>query len=266
MITKLLGSFLLFVCCTSVAQENNFTNEEIQVKLDSILIEANILYRYEITAWLATDRALHEEKLTKFTGPMIIYPAGESMTASLLDEKEKSIATYTFDATFTNPIVTVNSRKLTAEESQLLTMKNTIIEQLVDPKYEVGVPSGFALNLVLLPTDKGYKLYLLTGSSQRAVIPFGNDYLFEADKNGKITKWKKFHSRLVPSQTTMPGGETIVRITHSHLKANPFISATDICTFKLYAPLYNLNEFSVYGGGHYYLYNLEKDTLLLQED
>lgn len=32
---------------------------------------------------------------------------------------------------------------------------------------------------------------------------------------------------------------------HTHVLENPYISATDICTFKLYAPFNEIDEFSV---------------------
>ncbi len=61
----------------------------------------------------------------------------------------------------------------------------------------------------------------------------------------------------------MQDGSELTMVTHSHLKTNPFITATDICTFKLYAPLTKLEEFSVYSPalGTYMKYNYKKDTI-----
>ncbi|OPZ96093.1 MAG: hypothetical protein BWY72_01825 [Bacteroidetes bacterium ADurb.Bin416] len=37
-----------------------------------------------------------------------------------------------------------------------------------------------------------------------------------------------------------PNGDKVTDITHSHLNSTPYITATDICTFRLYGPLCGL--------------------------
>lgn len=159
--------------------------------------------------------------------------------------------------------VDYNIRNLKPNEKDLLLVRKQIISQLSEPKYEVGVPEGYSLNIVIIPFGEKYKTYLLTGAAENNVIPFGNDYLFISDKSGKILDHKKFHSRLIPTVTTDGNGGIITRSSHSHLKTNPFISATDICTFKLYAPFSKLEKFTVYSPAlsTYFEYNLKKDTL-----
>lgn len=41
-------------------------------------------------------------------------------------------------------------------------------------------------------------------------------------------------------------GHKVVEATHSHLRTTPYITATDICTFRLYAQYTELQKFSVY--------------------
>lgn len=266
--------FIIAITCVlsfffSYGQNNEYTNDEINLKLDSIMQEANLLYRYERSSWVATDLATVNSKLKdKFSG-YLTYKYEDTIKTILFDkEQKKCIAEFCFTNDFNKPTTEILSEKeLTLKQIELLKTKNKIIEQLSDTKYEISVPNGFSLNLILMPENQGYKLYVITGTEQLNVIPFGNDYLFYTNKEGIIESWKKFHSRLIPAYTTAPNGATVVQAIHSHLRTTPFISATDICTFKLYGRLCNLNEFSIYSPalGKYLKYNLTKDKIEIIE-
>ena len=41
-------------------------------------------------------------------------------------------------------------------------------------------------------------------------------------------------------------GQKVTESFHSHLRTTPYITATDICTFRLYAQYTELEKFSVY--------------------
>ena len=105
------------------------------------------------------------------------------------------------------------------------------------------------------------------GTSESGIIPFGNDYLFQSDLDGNIVKWKKFHSRIIPAQTEMPNGEKVILAVHSHLKSTPYITATDVCTFRLYGRLYGMKEFMVLSTatGKYFKYNIDTNKIEITE-
>ena len=50
---------------------------------------------------------------------------------------------------------------------------------------------------------------------------------------------------------------------HSHLATVPLITATDICTFKLYAPFYGIEAFTVFSPaiGKYMKYTLKDNKI-----
>jgi len=250
-------------------ESKKYTYEEINIKLDSIMNEANLLYKYEKSAWISTDLAHENSNIRKKIGGFLTYKANDTIKTIIFNkERNKCIAEYVFIDDFKKPNKEIFvERNFTRTEQNLQKTKEIIFEQLSDEKFEVGVPEGFNLNPILIPENEKYKLYLITGTSQSNIIPFGNDYLFQTDENGKIESWKKFHSRLIPTYTTAPNGEKITETTHSHLRTNPFISATDICTFKLYGKLYDLNEFSIYSSvlGIYLKYNITKDKVEIIE-
>lgn len=222
---------------------------DLQPKLDSILQEADLLYRYERAAWLASDLLNEEKKLAKKFGGYVVYHAGDTTTVAMLDKKQKqAIARYAFLANeFDEPVKSsTTSTDLSALERELFDTKGKVIDQLMDTKYEVTLPEGFDPNLVLIKTENGYKLYIIMGTRESGVIPFGNDYLFQTDAAGEITAWQKFHSRMIAAHLNIPGAGTVESIQHSHLRTTPYITATDICTFRLYAPFTELTEFSIY--------------------
>lgn len=123
---------------------------------------------------------------------------------------------------------------------------------------------GYSLNWILPPFEKGYKLYAINGTQQAKEVPTGNDYLFITNKEGEIQSWKKFHSSLIPIDKGKPGGKHF----HSHLKKEPFISATDICTFKLYQNQIGLTSFGVYSPAlsTYFIYQLETNSIKISKD
>ena len=260
----LLPFFLFSILILS--QDKTFSDLEIKQKLDSINTEGNLLFSLENAAWHSSDLLRENAKVRKITGQYLTYKKNDSVKAVFLNKAEnKILAEYVFKNDNKKPVKSVFvERNLSDLENDLKNIRSKIIEQLSNPKYEVGNYDGFNLNIIIIPADNGkFKTYLISGTSSSGVIPFGNDYLFVSDKNGVILENKKFHSRLIPTQNP-PNGGTITMATHSHLRTNPFISATDICTFRLYAPFFpSLKEFSVYSPAlsTYMIYNLEKNTI-----
>jgi len=241
------------------------TDKEMKEKTDSILNEANLLYTYERSAWVSTDMVMGKVSIKKDFGGYFVYQAGDTIKTIILDTANKScIYELSFINDFNLPKTeNITRRSITSYEEKLLNTKNNILNEIVEKKYEVDCPKGFNLNMELLPAGNGYKLYILTGTTQSQMIPFGNDYLFLADTNGDIISWKKFHSRLIYTPTKGQDGESVTEIIHSHLITEPFISATDICTFMLYGSLYGQMEFLVYSPAlsKYFKYKLSENKI-----
>lgn len=260
-ISLLLMLSLIFIS----AQEKTYSDKEFQQKLDSIKAEGNLLYSMENASWNSSDLLNKNKKVRDIAGNYLTYKSNDTVKTVYLNiDQNLVVAEYSFKNNLKNAVKeNFRQRKLNDIETNLRNVREKILSQLSDPKYEVGAPEGYTLNIIIIPFNEGYKTYLIPGTSQSGIIPFGNDYLFYSDKEGKISSSKRFHSRLIPTMTAMAGEGTMTMTTHSHLRTNPFISATDICTFKLYAPLTTLDEFSVYSPalGVYMKYNYKKDIL-----
>lgn len=267
---KLIYLLLAIAISSSIAaQEIKFSENELKQKFDSILIEADLLYKYEKSAWISTDFVFQETALKNNIREYLIYQNNDEIKTIFIDQIGKNcIAEYIFKDNLDQPNdITTGERSLTEQESKLLETKHKIIEQLSDPKYEIRVPNGYSLNLILIAAGNKYKLYIITGTSQTDIIPFGNDYLFIADSEGNIESWKKFHSTLIPIQTKGPNGEIVIMPVHTHLRTTPLITATDICTFRLYGSLYQINEFMVYSPaiGKYMKYSIKENNITIEE-
>jgi len=260
LVLSLFSSILL-------AQKIELSENELNNRLDSILTEGNLLYKYEKSAWISTDLAFENPTVkAEFYGYLTYEEQGEIKTIILGEKHQTCIAEYVFKNNFNKPkSEKIEKRELSDKEKTLIEIREKILENIYENKYEVTVPEGYKLNLILLPFADKYKLYMITGTTQNNEIPFGNDYIFIADKNGKIESWHKFHSRLIPTYTMMNGNKVEESI-HSHLMTTPLITATDICTFMLYAPLYGIDAFSVYSPaiGKYMTYSLEKNKITVK--
>lgn len=235
--------FLSTILLNAFSQDNN-----LQFKLDSIVKEADLLYSYEKAVWNASDILMSDSKLKNNYGGYVVSHSNDTIIVTFIDESQKQkIAKYFF--TNSNLNTPFNSEiglsPLTNLEQELLDIKVEMLNQLSDSKYNVTIPQEFNPNFVLIKEDTVFKLYMIMGTSVSGVIPFGNDYLFYANSKGEITFWEKFHSGMIPVMAEMDGLK-VAESTHSHLRTTPYITATDICTFRLYAQYTELEKFSVY--------------------
>jgi len=250
---------------------NTYSQEEnLQIKLDSIVKEADLLYSYEKAVWISTDLLMESKNLKKNYGGYVVHHSNDTVFVTYFNKSLKQrIALYCFvSSDLNNPFQTnVETNALTGIEQELVNVKLKIVEQLSDKEYQVSIPNGFNPNFVLIKNNAGYKLYLILGTSEPGIIPFGNDYIFNADQNGNIVSWKKFHSRVIPVQSKGPDGQKVLSSVHSHLKSTPYITATDICTFRLYAGLCGMEEFMVLctATGKNYKYSMKTNKIVLTE-
>ncbi len=229
-----------------------------------------MLYNYEKAVWNSTDLLMTDKKLKRNYGGYVVYHSDYTTSVAFINKNQKGrIAKYSFvNSDFNSPIETnFEVAKLNNSEQELLDIKVKMIIQLSDSKYEVVIPNDFNPNFVLIKEKTEFKLYILMGTNESGIIPFGNDYLFRADLNGNITNWKKFHSRMIPAQSEIPGVGKVVSATHSHLKTTPYVTATDIWTFRLSGELCGMTKFSVLctATDKVYEYNIETNKIKITD-
>jgi hypothetical protein len=238
---------MLIVLWANTNGQSKLSLQQMKLKLDSVLTEADVLYRFEKAAWIASDSARSRITDRSLIGPYMVYQSNDSVRVVFLN-RNLDVCIYEavflpfVDTPFAQKTIT---RSLSPVETKLFDVRRRIIEQITEQKYFVTCPEGYNLNLELIPFDGGYRFYLITGTGQSGIIPFGNDYLFVTDGNGKIKRWRKFHTRLITQPIEMDG-KRVESMMHSHIRDEPFISASDICTFRLYGSFYGYDRFDVY--------------------
>lgn len=160
------------------------------------------------------------------------------------------MATFTYDINkITKPKSDFELRDLTINEIELIKIKSEFLQYLNKniKDFDYQQYDDFSPNLVMIPKENSSYFYLIMGTSKHNIIPFGNDYFFEWDNNGKLIRWQKFHKSLISTPTKMDGKDMqIVSAVHNHLPVTPYITSTDICTFRLYGTdLFGMQEFKV---------------------
>jgi hypothetical protein len=263
----LIVLLLVFSSGKALAQADTLSEADLRLQLNAVLEEARLLYKFERAAWVSTDLVMEDPALANRFGGYFVYEVNGRIKAIILDKMHSMVlATYTFHKNFEKPKSSkVKPRPLTTKESELLDMRRLVLKNANQTADGLSAPKGFSLNIIFMPFDNQYKLYVLTGTNQQGVIPFGNDYLFTADQKGTITSWQKFHSRLIPVFIKMDEMDAI-EISHSHLPTTPLMTATDICTFRLYAALFNLTTFSVYSTAYRktFKYHVDRDRITIE--
>lgn len=265
---NVVTSIVLLFSCLSAYSQVCYTETEIQQKCDSIIAESNTLYRYEAASWNFTDMLLAKQEVMKTIQDYLVYQQGDTIKCIVVDNQSQCSYEVSFledSAPYSESLI---PRKLSEYEIQLIDVRRKIRSAFADEKkYPIYSYQDFPLNWILIPYTDGYKLYAISGTSKSRIIPFGNDYLFVADKKGEIQFWKKFHSKLIPVEATdeMP---VIALPVHSHLKQEPFISATDICTFRLYYNQTGSVRFAVYSVAlsMYFIYEVATNKIIPAKD
>lgn len=241
-------------------------NERIQFILDSIVKEADLMYRYERVAWVSTDLILANNIDRDNYGGYIVFHSGDSVYITHVNRnRNKSIARFAYASKDLKDPVTVSFTQtaLSQTEKTLQDIKITLLDQLNDDKYGIPFTNEFRPNNILIKDGKIFRFYIIMGTPLSGVIPFGNDYLFIADSTGKIISWKKLHSTMIPIETQTAQSQKVFASVHSHLPTTPYIPATDICTFRLYAPGCGMKTFTVFctATKQYYQYNMDENKI-----
>lgn len=260
---KVLPSLVLLISLSGFSQ-TPISEDQMQFKMDSIQKEANLLFGLENAAWKGTDYVTDLPNIKNAMGGYITYHEKDAFVCSILSKDySKTLVRYYFDEK-TGKLSKVNDKvkNISTTEKLLYEAKKELINQISNEDYGIVVPDDFNLNFIPIKWDKGFKIYIITSSSDAYTIPFGNDYLFYLDSSYKITAHERFHKSFVPSKTKHEG-RNIVRCMHNHVLEYPYISATDICNFKLYAPFGKIDEFSVISGSleGIFTYKLSTDKL-----
>lgn len=243
-----LTALLLSSCATSKNNSPKISGldrlpplNELYVILDSIVNEGWQLYYSERVNWIATDLFFENHDMNDVGGNISYKPNDTVWTVVYFDKNLKNcIYQYSYNISANKQEISDNIRPITPEEVAELDKKEKILNRAIntygDSLYFASQTFGSPNVDIVRINDNLTRVYLLQGTIIEDMIPFGNDYSIDFDKNLNPIAFRKYHKSLIPTKTKTEDGGKVKQIMHSHLKNNPFITPTDICNFLLYRP------------------------------
>ena len=230
---KLLTLSILFILVqNAIAQKN-----ALRQIADSIKAEGEMLYRSEWASGHSTQiftSSFGRKKL--LSGGYFSYETEKGMTSIFFSKNEDPVvlATVKFDRGLDSSKYSIDTatRKFTAIEKDFYIIRSKAA-QVVSNDTLFKFYQNTSLNLVPVIKGGAKKVYVITAQTVPDEVLLGNDYLINFDKDNNIIKKTKLHNNLIPLGTG--GEEPIKASSHQHLgETSPFITATDICAFKLW--------------------------------
>lgn len=256
--------FLLIAAKTVSAQQIDLTKVA-----DSISTEAETLYRSEWASWHGSD--IFGEKCAAQrlrAGGYISYDTGKGLNNVFFsrDAEPQVLATISFGYGLNkdNYKLDTTARKLTPAEKELYTIRQAVVVDInKDTLYKRYQHTN--LNPVPIITKKSKVVYVLTGPDINGVVIFGNDYLVTFDKNNNMVAKRHLHKNLIPVTYSKPGADgkpVDIAGMHIHLpQTGDFITATDICTLRLYEKYTTWKQHIVTSKNYASVWDCEHDKL-----
>jgi hypothetical protein len=119
-------------------------------------------------------------------------------------------------------------------------------------------------NLIPLNDENGKRVYILTGPQKQGIVVFGNDYLLTFDKENKLKQKKRLHKNIIPIEYGKQGDKLVITTMHSHLpETGDLITATDICTLKLYSKYAGWGQHYVISNQNVSMWDCKKESLFV---
>lgn len=230
---KLFTLIALFTLAQNVTAQTNGLRQI----ADSINAEGEMLYHSEWASGHSTQiftSSFGERKL--LSGGYFSYETEKGMTTIFFSKNEDPIvlATVKFDHGLDSSRYSIDTakRKFTENEKEFYTIRSKAAHAVLNDTL-FKFYQNTSLNLVPIIKDGTKKVYVITAQTAPDEVLLGNDYLISFNKDNDIIKKTKLHNNLIALGTG--GKDTIRASSHQHLgETSPFITATDICAFKLW--------------------------------
>lgn len=250
--------FASLLLCISI---NSFSQKQ-----EEILEEAERLYKSEMASWYGTDLFLEKlpQKREK-AGAYLSYVTGDTAICIFFSkgDKPKVVASFHFDSTYNTRTAVIDDqdREPTAMEAALISIREKALQayqsDTLFKSYKDMNPNFIPLN-----DEKGKRVYVLTGPANNGIVVLGNDYLISFDKNENISSKKRLHKNIITLPTKGENGEEISATVHSHLpETGDLITATDICTLKLYGKFTTWEQHYVMSDKYVSIWDCKKNML-----
>ena len=215
------------------------SRDELATINDSILQEGLRLYTYEKLSWMASDLLAEHAlvDLSSIRGSAVQMDDNGKLT-HFYCRQDSVVFSCTLDLNDFSLSWDNTVRPMTEDDRDAVHFRSDIINRIIetygDSIYTIQ-DGSINIDLIWLGTDN-LRAYLLQGTTLNGVIPFGNDYYVDIDRDGNLIEFHRFHHSYIPIDIRQAGENTqVLEVIHSHTVDNPFFTPTDICTALLYA-------------------------------
>jgi hypothetical protein len=230
---KLLILITLFILAqNAIAQENGLKRIA-----DSINAEGETLYHSEWASGHGTQIFASRFAGKKLlSGGYFSYESKKGMTTIFFSKNDNPvvIATVKFDDGLDSSKYSIDTttRKFTEIEKEFYTVRSKAAQAVLNDTL-FKFYQNTSLNLVPIIKNGAKKVYVITAQTSPDEVLLGNDYLINFNKDNDIVNKVKLHNNLISLGN---GGKEVIKASaHQHLgETSPFITATDICAFKLW--------------------------------
>jgi hypothetical protein len=240
---------------------------------DSISNEAEKLYKSESASWYGTDVFLEKCKSrADDIGGYFSYDNKGDYTCLFFSKGESPyvLGRIKFSNSFdpVNASLDTTEKKFTDQELAYYEIRKNALEE---SKKDTGFFRAYkntSYNLIPLISSNEKKVYILTGTSRTDIVIIGNDYLLDFGNDNKLISKKKLHANIIALDTKVVekniDGSTNMGNVHNHIpETGDFMTATDICTFRLYEKFTNWKQQIVISKSFMSIWNCESDKLLI---
>lgn len=235
-----------------------------QKKIDKIVKEGKMLYRYEMASWYGTDIFLSRYKDRNNIGGYFSYVVKDSTRCVFFSRSEqpKIIGSITFGSKFIEEKAStiIKERDFTPHEQELYTIREEALKEI--SRNDIFVMyENTNFNIIPFIYEGKKKVYVLTGTTKTGVVFFGNDYLIIFNKQNKVKSAKKLHQNIIPIQYHLHDSNE-KEIIHTHLKkTGDYFTVTDICTTMLYEKITGWERHIVASKKYYNSWDCKTNTM-----
>lgn len=233
---------------------------------DSITADAKILYRSEMASWYGTDIFMERSKDKSKAKGYFSYltPQASRCVFFTGDEVPKVIGSIDFDSTYNvnTAVADFAERDFSEAEKEIYSLRAKALNIFNTDTFFKHY-NNTNLNIIPIIINGEKRVYALTGTGQKGVIIFGNDYLLQFDNNNELSQKRRLHNSLISSNYgKQEDGNQIVGGMHSHI-IDDFVTATDLCTLMLYAPLTQWQQYTVVSKDFLSIWNSQSNQLVI---
>jgi len=234
-----MNRFLILILLSNISLFAFSQQRDLKKIADSIKAEGELLYRSEWASGNGTAifaASYPSKKL--LSGGYISYDTKKDVINIFYSKEEypKVIATVKFDKRLDSTKYTIDTatRNFNDTEKELFVLRKKAADAITTDTF-FKFHAYTSHNLVPVIKNGEKKVYVVTAQTSPNEVLLGDDYLINFDKLNNIASKTKLHNNLIP----LPNGgkEVIEASSHVHLgTSSNFITATDVCTFKLWKP------------------------------